>query len=165
MSVVELSDWILRQEGVEGITISGGEPTLQSEELVHIIDRVRVRRDLGIVCYTGRTIESLRRSGNDWIVELLGRVDLLIDGPYVRSKHASLLWRASTNQRLIVVSDRYRAIIDGLCQETDKSAGIEFTASDKDLLYAGVPSSPTFESDIQDGLNCARTTIPKPSRS
>lgn len=145
MSVEEVSDWILQQEDIDGITISGGEPTLQSRGLVALIDTVRKHRDLGVVCYTGRTIEQLQLLQSGDITALLERVDLLIDGPYVRKLHSGLLWRGSSNQRLIPLTDRYRHIVESLRSDTDRSAGLEFTASEGQLYYAGVPADSDFE--------------------
>ncbi|MBR4224273.1 MAG: radical SAM protein, partial [Oscillospiraceae bacterium] len=61
----------------EGITISGGEPFLQSAALVHILDGVRRRRDMGVICYTGMRYEDIADD------PLIGHIDLLIDGEYI----------------------------------------------------------------------------------
>ncbi len=149
MSLAEVSQWVLDQPDIEGITITGGEPTMQSDELVAIIDAIRKHRDLGVVAYTGRTIETLTEAGDANISGLLDRVDLLVDGPYIRRQHADLLWRGSRNQRLIPLTDRYRSIVESLTPATDKSAGIEFTASRGILYYAGVPAEPDFDKKIE----------------
>ena len=145
LSIGDLAKWVLEQNDIEGITLSGGEPTVQSEQLVRLIDRVRTARDLGVVCYTGHIYESLQQQSAEGVNALLARIDLLIDGPYVRSKHANLRWRASTNQRLIALTERYRGILENMNEETDTSAGIEFTVVNGILYYAGVPSDADFD--------------------
>jgi anaerobic ribonucleoside-triphosphate reductase activating protein len=129
---------------------------MQSRELVAVVDTIRKQRDLGVVAYTGRTIESLVDSGDPDILAFLDRVDLLIDGPYVRSQHADLLWRASRNQRLIPLTNRYRSLVENLTPATDRSAGIEFTYSDGVVYYVGIPSDPDFHENMAREMNLMR---------
>lgn len=134
-----LAAWVLAQEGIEGVTFSGGEPFCQAEALCALLDAVRAERDLGAVCYTGYTLEHLRDAGTAPQRALLERIDLLIDGPYVEEQHSDLLWRGSTNQRLILLSERYRALEPGW-READHSAGLEIIARPGgSVTIAGVP--------------------------
>jgi anaerobic ribonucleoside-triphosphate reductase activating protein len=148
--VLELADWILAQPGIEGITLSGGEPMLQAQALDNLIDRVRQVRDLGVVCYTGDRLERLVQQGTPAQRALLKRIDLLIDGPYVESRHADLLWRGSDNQRLLLLTKRYRQVLAG---RADCSAGLTFAvAEDGSLAFTGVPSQPQFRVDFEAKL-------------
>jgi anaerobic ribonucleoside-triphosphate reductase activating protein len=81
----------------------------QAQALIQLIDSVRTSSDLGVVCYTGYSWEYIRDRGTDEQKDFLTRIDLLIDGPYVQSLHAPLLWRGSSNQRLLPLSNRYLA--------------------------------------------------------
>jgi anaerobic ribonucleoside-triphosphate reductase activating protein len=67
---------------------------------------------LSVVCYTGWTWEDLRESADPGVAELLGQVDLLIDGPYLREQAANLRWRGSRNQRLHFLTGRYRRLAE-----------------------------------------------------
>ncbi len=96
--------------GMDGLTISGGEPFLQSEALAEMIDMIRARRDMGVIVYTGYTIEQLRKQSD--AEELLNRTDLLIDGPYIRELDDGLSLRGSSNQRVICLTERYRNALD-----------------------------------------------------
>lgn len=90
--------------GVEGLTILGGEP-FDQPLAVAALARQAARRDLGVICFTGYTIESprLREAAH-----LLDHIDLLVDGPFLESlpdtKRALV---GSTNQRFIHFSERY----------------------------------------------------------
>jgi anaerobic ribonucleoside-triphosphate reductase activating protein len=138
----ELTAWVLEQPNIEGITLSGGEPMLQASVLGTLIDRLREQRDIGVVCYTGDRIERLQAHGTIAQRELLQRLDLIIDGIYVEAQHADLLWRGSTNQRLLPLSDRYRELLATL---PDRSAGMEFNLDPEGAIaLTGVPSSPRF---------------------
>ena len=145
MSVREIADWVIAQEGVEGITLSGGEPMEQSGALALVIDLAKDAKDLGIVCYTGYTLEAIRKAGRKDKLDLVSRTDLLIDGQYIPEKHADLLWRGSSNQRLIHLTDRYRAEVEMLTSEGDHSAGVEVKLNQSGKLeFTGVPATPGF---------------------
>ncbi len=145
IAISELATWILAQPDIEGITLSGGEPMLQAKALVTLIDMlIEAGRssDLGLICYTGYRWEYLQQHGTADQKALLDRLDLLIDGLYVESLHGDLLWRGSTNQRLLPLSDRYRHALTTL---PDRSAGMEIhTDPDGSFFLAGVPQQPHF---------------------
>ncbi|GAA2902785.1 hypothetical protein GCM10010472_71240 [Pseudonocardia halophobica] len=125
---------------VDGLTVSGGEPFAQAAGLVALVRQIRQSRDLSLCCYTGYTLEALRR-GSPAQRELLGLVDLLVDGPYVRSRHAPLRWRASTNQRLHVLTDRHLDVLT----EPDDPAGLQIEIGpDGEAQWLGVPHTPGF---------------------
>jgi anaerobic ribonucleoside-triphosphate reductase activating protein len=152
-TVEALAEWVLQQTTVEGITISGGEPMMQADQLVALLDLVRAKRDLGVVCYTGYTCEQLHSSGTPAQQQLLHRTDLLIDGPYKESAHADLLWRGSANQRLLLLTDRYAGEIARRLQEEDRSAGLQIFMADSGIpWYAGVPAIPGFRQRFEERM-------------
>lgn len=145
-TIDDIARWICNRDGIEGITISGGEPMLQAEALVELIREVKRSSDLGIVCYTGFIYENLLRKGKVVQKLLLQNVDMLIDGPYISEQHADLLWRGSSNQRLIPLSDRYREHLDRLTPDKDKTVGMQFYINDDGAPgYFGVPPIPSFD--------------------
>lgn len=150
IAIAELVDWVLSQPEIEGITLSGGEPMLQAAELVALIDAVQAIRPLGVMCYSGYRFEQLQQ-GSPAQQALLQRIDLLVDGQYVKSLHADRLWRGSSNQRLLLLSDRYHTLVhDRLTISTDRSAGLEFNMSvSGDLSFTGVPPQPEFRAEFE----------------
>jgi anaerobic ribonucleoside-triphosphate reductase activating protein len=148
-TVDELADWLCWLPGVEGVTLSGGEPFSQAGALAELLDAVRARRpDFGAMAYSGIRYEALRRGGRDRRA-LLRRLDLLVDGPYVAARHASLRWRGSANQRLIVLTDRYAH----LRSQPDTSAGVEVSVeADGSFSWAGVPPTPGFREGLETHL-------------
>jgi anaerobic ribonucleoside-triphosphate reductase activating protein len=150
ISVAALTAWVLQQREIDGVTFSGGEPMEQALALAQIIDDVRKSSDLGVVCYTGYTFEHLRDHGTSEQRDFLTRIDLLIDGLYVESLHAPFLWRGSSNQRLIPLSDRYLHVIPEPGSDTDRCAGLElFMGSDGAFSFAGVPPENGFRRRFQ----------------
>lgn len=77
--------------GIEGITLSGGEPSIQ-KGLTDFNKKVR-ELGLGIIMFSGRYKNELDSN-------LVSSVDLLIDGPYIDSKHDfKRLLLGSTNKK------------------------------------------------------------------
>ncbi|MFZ3073435.1 MAG: 4Fe-4S single cluster domain-containing protein [Thermodesulfobacteriota bacterium] len=92
--------------GIEGLTISGGEPFLQAKGLAEILKIAKERRNLTTVVYTGFTLEELKNKIPS--PEALEYADVLIDGPFVESKkEKTLLARGSSNQTFHFLSDAY----------------------------------------------------------
>jgi anaerobic ribonucleoside-triphosphate reductase activating protein len=104
-SVKELLGLILQCDKIEGVTYTGGEPFLQSENLLYLT-KMLIKTGLSVVCYSGFTIETLNIK-NRYTKELLGLIDILIDGPYIESKKAHLYLKGSENQRIYFLTDRY----------------------------------------------------------
>ncbi|TFC44371.1 anaerobic ribonucleoside-triphosphate reductase activating protein [Cryobacterium sp. TMT1-21] len=104
----ELEDQILAdlgQEYVQGLTLLGGEPFLNTGVCLSLLDRVR--RELGsskdVWCWTGYTFEELLLESADKLA-LLGAIDVLVDGRFELGKRdPGLQFRGSSNQRIIDV--------------------------------------------------------------
>ncbi|MDZ8189238.1 MAG: 4Fe-4S single cluster domain-containing protein [Nostoc sp. ChiSLP02] len=149
ISQTELADWILSQPDIEGITLSGGEPMLQAPALVNLIDRVHQFKNLGVMCYTGYRLEHLQQHGTDAQKSLLNRIDLLVDGTYIESLHGDLLWRGSSNQRLLMLTQRYRQILIQELAQGDRSTGIEFGIDVTGAFYfTGIPARKGFRDEF-----------------
>jgi anaerobic ribonucleoside-triphosphate reductase activating protein len=93
---------------VEGVTVLGGEPFDQAEALARALAPVH-EAGLSLMLYTGHTLDELRGSPAPAVGRLLDLCDILVDGPFVDDLYdESLIWRGSRNQRILLLSDRYR---------------------------------------------------------
>lgn len=137
MAVDELASRIITS-GRTGITISGGEPFLQSNQLSELIDRVRKEVDIGVIIYTGFTLEELTQSDNDEFVKLLKKCDLLVDGAYDESLNDGKNLRGSSNQRAIPLTERYKEFSK---EYGTKPAEVEFFYQEETISMVGVPSA------------------------
>ncbi len=128
--------------GVDGLTLSGGEPFAQAGALVALVRAARARRPgLDLLVYTGYTLRALRRRGSAEQRALLDATDILVDGRYVEARHGDLLWRGSRNQRIHFPTGRYSW--DDLGE--DASAGLQFeVTAGGGLAWLGVPPVPGF---------------------
>ena len=106
----KLEDQIIEDLGydyVQGLTILGGEPFLNTPMLLKLCRRVR--REYGdskdIWSWTGYTWEELHRDGESPDkLKLLSYVDILVDGRFMEGlKKPGLQFRGSSNQRIIDV--------------------------------------------------------------
>jgi len=148
-AVAELAERVAA-EAVDGLTVSGGEPFAQADAVADLVEAVRARRDLSVMSYTGYTREHLARHGAAGQRRLLGRLDLLVDGPYLRTRHADLLWRGSINQRIHVLTPRHADVADRL----DRGVGLQLeVGADATVRWLGVPARPGFRQQFEQAMN------------
>lgn len=111
--VREIEAWRLADEILavsKSVTISGGEPTDQIEDLWQLLFCLRRRGCEDIVMFTGRKIEWLRTyRGATWAgIEQDKMVDVVIDGPYIaKLDEKNPVMRGSSNQRVICLTGRW----------------------------------------------------------
>jgi anaerobic ribonucleoside-triphosphate reductase activating protein len=115
------------------VTYSGGEPILQCDVLVEL-NKVLINNELSIVCYTGYTLEELRKSNDPKINEFLSQVDILIDGRYQEANKANLIWRGSKNQRVHFLTGRYRDYQSRM----DSEGEIELVVGNDRIRFTGM---------------------------
>jgi len=142
-TILRIAAW-LHSTGREFLTISGGEPFDQAESLAALIDLIREDRPWKVTCYTGHRLEALVSGGDPHVQDLLGRLDLLIDGAYIEARHESLVWRGSANQRIHPLSGRVPVPVD-------ISVGVDAHFDDTGAFrFIGVPSVPRFVETFVD---------------
>jgi anaerobic ribonucleoside-triphosphate reductase activating protein len=106
-AVLEQLDEAVRDHGVEGVTLMGGEPTSHAAGAAVLAREVRAR-GLTVMVFTGFTIEEARDMPDPAVNELIELTDILVDGPYVRElPDDERRWIGSTNQRIHFLTDRY----------------------------------------------------------
>lgn len=89
---------------IEGVTISGGEPFDQVEELAMLVAFLSKYVSEDILLYTGYTFEELQ--GMSGAERVLKHVATLIDGAYVESLDDGEGLRGSRNQKVVRIDGR-----------------------------------------------------------
>ena len=103
MTTDEIMDVILA-DPFANVTFSGGDPMFQAEGFTELAHAIHKRSNKTIWCFTGFTFEALLAKPEQR--RLLEQIDVLVDGPYIeRLKDTDLLYRGSSNQRLIDVKE------------------------------------------------------------
>jgi anaerobic ribonucleoside-triphosphate reductase activating protein len=108
-SVLGQVDGAARTQGVEGITLLGGEPLAHAAGAAALARAVR-GRGLTVMVFSGYTLEEARRLPDPAVADLLALTDILVDGPYLRDQpEPRRRWVGSANQRVHFLTERYRA--------------------------------------------------------
>jgi anaerobic ribonucleoside-triphosphate reductase activating protein len=103
MKVSEVIERLLDPQGAprDGVTILGGEPFLQAEGLLALMQSLK-QLDQHITLYTGYRLEDLASRNDQTIMRILELTDILIDGPFVKELSDNTTeWIGSTNQRIV----------------------------------------------------------------
>jgi anaerobic ribonucleoside-triphosphate reductase activating protein len=129
--------------GFDGITISGGEPFDQPKALEQLLDafhgwRRELAADFDILCYSGYPLSRLQKHHG----AILRKLDALIAEPYVDALPLTHLWRGSSNQPLVPLSERgqlrFGAYLDARADGPGKR--IQAAVDGKRVWYIGIPA-------------------------
>jgi anaerobic ribonucleoside-triphosphate reductase activating protein len=125
-----------RADGVEGITLLGGEPFAHAEGAAFLA-RAAHALDLGVMVFSGFTLEEIHCLPDAHAPELLAHTDLLVDGPYVRElPETRRRWIGSANQQIHFLTARYRP--DDPCWQRPNT--LEIRLHDGELTVNGFPA-------------------------
>lgn len=106
VQVEELIEWAVSIKGLEGISISGGEPTEQLKPLNRFLCAVNEETNLSVLLFSGRTEKDIYKLAGGR--ELMASIDILIEGLYNRELSSPPgTWPSSENQKIRVLSKRY----------------------------------------------------------
>ena len=95
----------LSQSYVQGLTLLGGEPFLNTQVCIRWCKRIRQEfgHEKDIWSWSGYTYDELIQDSDDKL-ELLKLIDILVDGRFLLAqKDLTLQFRGSANQRIIDV--------------------------------------------------------------
>ena len=101
---IEINDiitFVNRLDGdIEGITITGGEPFLQADELMHLLRELRRNSFKDILVYSGYDWNDLQKN----YTELLKLIDVVVSGEYIDELNDNRGIRGSSNQSIIILN-------------------------------------------------------------
>lgn len=134
IEVEEITRLIPGDLSIDGLTISGGEPFDQAEGIAELIRWFEKNYGEDILIFTGYTYEELACSEDRSIKDILERVAVLVDGPYVAGLNNGMGLRGSTNQRLIIKKHRERYEDAELWERK-----VQFIGEGDSLIQIGIP--------------------------
>ena len=124
-------DRVLRERGISGVTVLGGEPLDQMESLVRFVKGIK-EKDLDLMLYTGYEHEEMDEDQ----LELAALADILVAGPYKEElRDTNLRWRGSSNQK-IILRGKYSG--SGLAMQEQNEVEVHIS-SDGSILLLGYP--------------------------
>jgi len=101
----------LGHESVQGLSLLGGEPFLNTSVCLRVTRRLRAEhgRRKDVWAWSGYTFEQLLAASADKVA-LLHELDVLVDGPFtLAERDLTLAFRGSRNQRVLDVPASLRA--------------------------------------------------------
>jgi len=134
MSIQGLTDRITAQVGINGLTLSGGEPFMQAAGLAALLRAVKARRpDFSVIAFSGFRLNQLV-----WqeALDLLREIDVLIAGLFVEKRNDGLGLRGSNNQSVHFLTPTLLPFKEELEQG---QRGLEFHFREDGLLMIGIP--------------------------
>lgn len=135
LKAAELVVRVLRSED-EGVTFSGGEPLEQAQAVAEVAAALQAA-GRSVMVYTGHDLAELRAEPRPAVAALLSVTDILVDGPFEIAHQGDYLWRGSANQRIHLLSPRYRGSLE---LDRQPGVGVEVRVdADGRVFWAGVP--------------------------
>ncbi len=131
---------------LDGITLHGGEPLDQSEELLILVKKLK-KDQKTIILFTGYKFKELEIYSQKQVWKLS---DLVISGRYIKEKrNIYLQFRGSTNQRIFKHKGKYKnyKIKDGL------TSGIITLTNDGEMISSGFQSDELEKLITELGIN------------
>lgn len=125
---------------IDGVTITGGEPFDQPDELALLLCGLK---DLGIadiLVYTGYTLAELQMLGTA-VQHMLSQIGVLIDGTYIENFNDGRSIRGSSNQTIHILNNCLRKRYEDVLNWTRKSEVVNCNGL---LLSIGIPPKPSM---------------------
>ena len=94
-----------RRDTISGLTVSGGEPFQQPASLHRLLHGIAAASDLSILVFSGYRLAEIERMAEG--PSILRRIDVLIAGRYLPSRHLATGMLGSNNQHIHLLTDRY----------------------------------------------------------
>ncbi len=138
MTAEDLYKWVESNHGIEGVTLSGGEPFEQDpDSLLVFLQKVKNdSRNLSVIAFTGYLLAELQ--DDPLKAPLLRYVDVLVDGPYVQELNTGMGLRGSSNQKIHFLTDRYVHLQEELINGRRSKLEIDLT-QDGVIQVSGIP--------------------------
>lgn len=132
LTVDELISMIGEEEGIQGVTILGGEPLDQSDGLV-LLARLIKNNGLDLMLYTGYELNAIPDEASRTLLNLS---DIVVSGPYIESERdTSLRWRGSRNQTITFIEGHRNALA-----QIEERNEVEIHLSDNgEMVLLGYP--------------------------
>ncbi|MBO8474059.1 MAG: anaerobic ribonucleoside-triphosphate reductase activating protein [Bacteroidetes bacterium] len=111
MSIDDLME-VIKSDEFSNVSFSGGDPFYQVEGFMELAKRIKAETNKTIWCWTGFTYEEILADKK--LSMMLPYIDVLVDGPFIEAKKdKDLLFRGSSNQRIIYLSGKEEDVIPG----------------------------------------------------
>ncbi|HPM02926.1 MAG TPA: 4Fe-4S single cluster domain-containing protein [Candidatus Cloacimonadota bacterium] len=122
---------VISKSNIKEIIISGGEPLLQYEELTLLLKSLK-NDNCHIILYTGYRLSEV----NKYFQGIFQHIDVLIAGPYIESLNNGKGLRGSTNQKIVMVTDYFKAQLEDF---KNGVRSLELKIDPHYVMHIGIP--------------------------
>ena len=136
MSIDEIAEQISRFD-YDGVTISGGEPFMQTEDLASLIRRITERGVHDILVYSGYTLDELEKRCDKDTEYILANISVLVDGPFIKDLQCDNRLKGSSNQNIWILKEKYGNTYKKYLE--DKKT-IDVFYVNNEIHFIGIPS-------------------------
>ena len=119
-----------------GVTISGGEPFLQAQDLAILVRHLVEDGKEDILVFTGFLLEELQSKHDPDIDYVLSHIAVLVDGPFIENKLDKHPLRGSTNQRLYFFKKEYQKAYEDYIADGQR---IDYIPVGDEVHFIGIP--------------------------
>lgn len=124
---------LIKISDVDGLTISGGDPLEQPDEMLEFLKEAhKLNLKKGIILFTGYTIFEIHNMGGN-ILKCLEYIDVLIDGRYEEDKRTYQGLYGSSNQNVYHLSSKI------WINELNIDQEIEINIFNNNVILTGFP--------------------------
>lgn len=134
----------IKSFGVKRLTISGGEPFDQPEQLKYILQQLKKDGFEDILVYTGYEYDELKNKHND----ILEYIDVLIAGRFIEGLESEYIWKGSENQEMYILNDKLKDIYEEY-KKQKKNRELQIVEKNNDIYILGIP----YQKDIKGLIN------------
>jgi anaerobic ribonucleoside-triphosphate reductase activating protein len=123
---------------IDGVTITGGEPSEQPEALAALVCALNEygrAHDWDLLCYTGVEVDEFASR----CPSAFAQIDALITGPYRADLPTNLIWRGSANQQLLPLTPRGHERYDQWISAAVERPMIQVHVDESDIWMIGIP--------------------------
>ena len=126
------------------ITISGGEPFDQPNELKYLLKALKDNNYEDILVYTGYSYTEIR----DQYGDILQYIDVLIAGRFIEGLESEYIWKGSDNQEMYIFNKNLEKIYNEY-KKKKKNKRLQIVEKNNDIYILGIP----YQKDIKEILN------------
>lgn len=112
--VLAMARSALRVLSLDGITITGGEPLLQAEELALLLEQLRPLCN-DVLLFTGFTSEEINNC--EAYKRVINNISVYVDGPYFQELNDGEKLRGSRNQQIVIRDENLKAKYQSYMEE------------------------------------------------
>ena len=152
-NLCHLIDQVLSNHPVDGITITGGEPFQQADDLWKLISQLS-NQVPDILVYSGYRMQELYDLNDPAVNGVLNNVATLVDGAYIQELNDNSPLRGSSNQQIHILKDKYRDTYAHYLKTTENKIQ-NFTTGDG-VVSVGI-HRPKFNEEIVRSINNPQT--------